>query len=350
MLPRKPKRVRVPPSSCECSEVTVGRRQHVARCGKGEFVESPSSSASVAACGIPVHRPAPSALRELLIHQPAHAVGPEEPQHAHSGRLGTCAPHCARPLRGRGGGYVVEVQAEQVDGSDDHLHGTRGGELRHHLRLLLLHVRRRAEGAGHHGRQDEPGADDQGVSEEERPVRRHRDCALHWLGGIRGAGKHLRERDVLEYRRRRVGTRCHHQLAGLVCRRAHVAALGEDVNQIARPVRGGIDAHHEPIGRGPDDHVRAEKHVAEPRRHGPAEPRSRRRLGNSLVHRQNHGHHGRGREDGAAREDGRICLPGDRPQRLRGAPRQGGAVAAHGAAGGGGGGAGGRAPARPEEG
>mmetsp|Transcript_34555 Transcript_34555/g.109713 ORF Transcript_34555/g.109713 Transcript_34555/m.109713 type:complete len:257 (-) Transcript_34555:4-774(-) len=216
-----------------------------------------------------------------------------------------------------------------MDGRDEHLHAARRRKLGDLLGLLLVHVRGGAQPARHHGRQDEAGPDDERVAEQEGAVGRQGDGALHRLDGLRRLGEHLREGDVLHDRRRRVRSGGCHQLARVLRRAAHAVALRQHVDQVVGAVRGGVDPHHQPEGRGPHHHVRPLQEVCQPSRHSPAQRRASSSLRDRLVDHHHHRHHRGGGEHGTAGEDRRVRLPRDRGQGLRRASGHWGGVAPH---------------------
>ena len=68
-------------------------------------------------------------LRELLVHQAANAIGPAEAQHPNGRGFRVGAPHRLASLKPIGLGFIVEVEAQKVDGSDHQLHAARSGQL-----------------------------------------------------------------------------------------------------------------------------------------------------------------------------------------------------------------------------
>merc|ERR1712187_687752 len=72
--------------------------------------------------GIACHCPIAGSLIQLLVDEAADAVGPEKAEHAHAGCFWVRLHHCPHSLVCSGFWLVVQVEAEEVDRSDERLH------------------------------------------------------------------------------------------------------------------------------------------------------------------------------------------------------------------------------------
>mmetsp|Transcript_72699 Transcript_72699/g.201594 ORF Transcript_72699/g.201594 Transcript_72699/m.201594 type:complete len:230 (-) Transcript_72699:409-1098(-) len=158
-----------------------------------------SSGGAFATCWrrVVLDSPITGALRQLLVQEPADAIGPAETKHTNTCGLRVRAPHSAGTFGRRPCWHVVEIQAEQMDRRDDDLHGAWRGELRDLVGPLPVHVRGGLNSTCDHGWQNESGADDQTITEQKGTVGCQWHRTLYRLRGIRRLGKHLRESNIL---------------------------------------------------------------------------------------------------------------------------------------------------------